>query len=50
VLRGGSVLGVPEGGARECRRRLLCDRAWRARFEVRKGVLVLESVSEVASV
>jgi hypothetical protein len=44
VLRRGSVLGLPGGSAREFRRRLV-----RARFEVRKGVLVLESVSELAS-
>ena len=40
---------MPGEGATEWRRRVPCDRAWRARFEARIGVLVLESVSDCVS-
>ena len=49
TLRRGSGLVVPGEGARVLRRRLLVDGAWRAIFDVRKGVLDFASVSEVVS-
>ena len=43
------MLPVLGKGAREFRRRLLVDGAWRARVEVRRDVLGFTSVSEIVS-